>query len=255
MTLPSSRTILLFTRAPEEEARAKRLPAVEGTRLFTGFLKGWTQRALSAAAELLVVTPQSSATELSRLLPNARIDIQSRGTFAERVESAFAAAFRGGAGTVLMVGGDTAPLDCAEIEEAFQHLESQAEALVLTPASDGGVNAIGFNAGAVRSLANIAWQSSDVCRQLCYEGRRYGLALLLTSPGHDLDCAADIGSLYRLSRSQSCWKAFRWLLLAVLLACRAAASQLAHATGRVAGIAFAPRAPPLHSLVLNPHLR
>ena len=246
MTLPNSRTILLFTRAPEEEARAKRLPTVEGARLFTGLLKGWTQRALGAGAELLVVTPQASATELSRLLPNARIEIQSQGSFAERVESAFAAAFRGGAGTVLMAGGDTAPLDPAEIEKAFQHLESQAEALVLTPASDGGVNAIGFSAGARRSLANIAWQSSDVCRQLCQEGRRYGLALLLTTPGHDLDCAADIRSLYRLSRSLSCWKAFRWLLLAVLLACRVAISQLAHAIGRVAGIAFSPRAPPLH---------
>ena len=104
MTLPNSRTILLFTRAPEEEARAKRLPTVEGARLFTGLLKGWAQRALGAGAELLVVTPQRSATELSRLLPNARIEIQSQGSFAERVESAFAAAFRGGAGTVLMAG-------------------------------------------------------------------------------------------------------------------------------------------------------
>src|SRR4051794_20978262 len=107
VTLPNSRTILLFTRAPEEEARAKRLPAVEGALLFTGFLKGWTARALSAGAELLVVTPQGSATDLSRLLPNARIEIQSQGTFAHRVESAFAAAFDGGTRTVLMVGGDT----------------------------------------------------------------------------------------------------------------------------------------------------
>jgi glycosyltransferase A (GT-A) superfamily protein (DUF2064 family) len=242
------RTILLFTRAPEAEARAKRLPAAEGARLFTGFLKGWTQLALTADADLLVVTPEESASELGRSLPNVRVGIQSQGSFADRIESAFAQAFSEGAGAVLMVGGDSPPLDTTDLENAFQHLESNTQALVLTPADDGGVNSIGFSAGAQRPLDEIAWNSSDVCRQLLNAAHRCGLALLLTGAGYDLDSARDIGRLYRLSRSQTGWRAFRRLLLSVLLACRAHLVQLVEPVLRFAGEAYATRGPPLPSV-------
>ncbi|MEX2264024.1 MAG: DUF2064 domain-containing protein [Bryobacteraceae bacterium] len=245
MTQPNGRTILLFTRAPEAEARAKRLPIAEGTRLFVGFLKCWRQRAAEAGAELLVVTPVSSENSLARLLPDACIATQAEGSFAERVESAFASAFCRGAKAVLMVGGDGPPLEIADIRDAFAHLESRDPALVLAPGSDGGVNAIGFNARAKRPLAAIAWQSSDVCRQLQLEAVRFNLALLLTSPGHDLDCAGNIAALYRLSRGESGWSAFRWLLLPLLLVCRAISAPVAHAISRLAGDARVTRGPPL----------
>lgn len=239
---------MLFTRAPAAEARAKRLPVAQGARLFAGFLTGWQQRAASVGAELLVVTPAGSAHLLSRLLPAARVAAQSSGSFAERVEAAFALAFDAGANSVLMVGGDCPPLDVEEIAEAFQHLASNDRALVLTPAFDGGVNAIGFSARSERSLAAIAWRSPDVCRQLRLYAQQCGLSLLLTSPGSDLDCAGDIGVLYRLSRSESGWSAFRWLLLAFLLACRTTACLAEKAISRLAGDACATRGPPLLSV-------
>jgi hypothetical protein len=43
----AKRTILLFTRAPEAEARAKSLPVEPGSRLFEAFLAGWRDRAKS----------------------------------------------------------------------------------------------------------------------------------------------------------------------------------------------------------------
>jgi glycosyltransferase A (GT-A) superfamily protein (DUF2064 family) len=240
----NARTILLFTRAPEAEARAKRLPLAEGAALFAGFLKGWQQRAGHLGAELLVVTPRASGSVLARLLPNATIARQSEGPFAERVESAFALAFEAGAKSVLMVGGDSPPLDTDEIVQAFQHLESHDRGLVLTPASDGGVNAIGFNSRAERSLANITWRSSDVCRQLRLQALQRGLALLLTSPGYDLDQASDVGLLYRLSRDEYGWKSFRWLLLLVLLAYRATALVFADPVRWLARDACTTRGPP-----------
>lgn len=242
-----SRTILLFTRAPEVEARAKQLPTAEGARLFAGFLKGWTERAQTSGAELVVVTPQQSLNGISRLLPDTRIVIQSQGSFAERVESAFSFVFREGAGAVLMVGGDSPPLDASDLEQAFRHLESNPKALVLTPADDGGVNSIGFSACAERPLAQIAWRSSDVFRQLCAEAHRLGLALFLTSAGCDLDHARDIGPLYQLSRrTPSLWRPFRWLLLSALRACRTDGFLLLRASFRFAGATYVPRGPPLH---------
>lgn len=244
---PSPRTILLFTRAPEAEARAKGLPAAEGARLFAGFLKGWTERAQTGGAELVIVTPEESETEISRLLPGTRVVFQSQGSFAERLESAFSFAFREGATAVLIVGGDSPPLEISDLEHAFRHLESSAKALVLTPAGDGGVNSIGFSAGAERPLAGIAWRSSDVFRQLCMEARRHGLALWLTGTGFDLDHARDIAPLYRLSRrTQSGWRAFRWLLLSVLRACRANPFLFFESLLRFAGATWVTRGPPLH---------
>lgn len=244
MRLLNARTILLFTRAPEAEARAKRLPVAEGASVFAGFLKGWQQRAGHVGAELLVVSPQASVAVLSRLLPKATLATQSEGSFAERVESAFALAFEAGAKSVLMVGGDSPPLDTDEIAQAFQHLESHDSALVLTPAGDGGVNAIGFNSHAERSFANITWRSSDVCRQLRLQAIQHGVALLLTSPGYDLDRAGDVGALYRLSRNECGWQSFRWLLLLVLLACRATTHFFAGPVARLARSASTTRGPP-----------
>ena len=192
--MPSGRTVLLFTRAPEVEARAKRLPLAEGACLFAGFLRGWQDRARGAGADLLVVTPASSQAALARLLPQASIAAQAGESFAARIEAAFALAFERGASTVLMVGGDGPPLEPSDIHAAFAHLESHNRAFALTPSDDGGVNAIGFNAQAERPLSGIAWQSSDVFRQLTSEGLRCGLALFLTSSGYDLDGAANVAA-------------------------------------------------------------
>jgi glycosyltransferase A (GT-A) superfamily protein (DUF2064 family) len=248
MTHAPGRTILLFTRAPEVEARAKGLPVKEGSRLFTGFLKSWRQRAAEAGANLLVITPHSSEGVLTALLPGAPVATQSGSSFADRLDAAFALAFRRGANAVLLVGGDSPPLDSTEIQEAFRHLESRGRAMVLAPSSDGGVNAIGLTARTERSLAAISWGSRDVCQQLQAEAARLGLALLRTAVGHDLDCAGNVAILYRLSRGAPGWRAFRWLLLSVCVACRPAQRRPVLPAGRVARPVRFTRGPPCFCL-------
>ena len=246
--MPYGRTILLFTRAPEAEARAKRLPLAEGTRLFAGFVQGWQQQADEAQANLLVVTPPSSEAALQRLLPHASVAIQSGESFAARIEAAFTLAFDRGAGAVLMVGGDGPPLKTPDIHDAFAHLESHPRAFVLAPCDDGGVNAIGFSVRAERPLSEITWQSPDVCRHLMSEGARCGLALLLISSGHDLDCAGSVAALYRVSRKESAWRAFRWLLLSLLLVCRAIAVVISDVIAQFSAGSHTTRGPPLSCL-------
>lgn len=245
------RTVLLFTRAPEAEARAKQLPVSEGARLFAGFLRGWEQRALDADAELLVVTPAGSEPALARLLPHATVAAQAGETFGARIESAFALAFARGSHAVLMVGGDGAPLDAPEVRAAFAHLEAHDRAIVLTPADDGGVNAIGFSAAAERPLEGIPWCTSAVCAQLRAEAARAGLSVLLTTPGYDLDSPAHVGALYRISRSERAWSAFRWLLHSILTASRAAAQEQFVFAARFAVLAHITRGPPQLSLLLT----
>jgi glycosyltransferase A (GT-A) superfamily protein (DUF2064 family) len=246
--MANGRTVLLFTRAPEAEARAKQLPIVEGARVFAGFLQGWEQRAEDAGASLLVVAPESSQSALKRLLPGACIATQSGASFAARIESAFAFAFESGTNAVLMVGGDCPPLEASEIHDAFAHLESHGRALVLAPSDDGGVNAIGFNALADRPLAGINWQSSQVYRELTREAVRCGLAILLTSAGHDLDCAGNVAALYRLSRGESIWSVFRWLLRSLLLVSRSNALVVTRSVSCLAVDSHTTRGPPLLSI-------
>ena len=214
----TKRTILLFTRAPEAEARAKRLPVEAGSRLFEAFLVGWRERAEQANAQLLVAAPPQSRGTLRRLFPGTCVVSQEGPSFGARVENAFSLAFGRGADSVLMVGGDSPPLDRAEVEAAFAHLESQERSLALAPAPDGGVNLIGFSAKAERQLSHIAWLSADVDRQLRDTALGLGLALWVSPSSPDLDRARDLAELYRLSRFESRWRIFRSLLRQALFA-------------------------------------
>lgn len=209
------RALVVFTRSPEAEARAKRLPSSRGARLFEAFLQGWRLRAAQVGAELIVSAPGSSLPELKRLTPGGRMEVQRGASFGERVEKAFARAFEQGAGAVLMVSGDAPPLDAEETEAAFAHLERDARAMVLTPAADGGVNAIGFGAAAERSLACLDWLGPRVCAQLLALAARLGRGVLLTEPGRDLDSARDVRALCRFSRLDPRWRVFRGLLRAL----------------------------------------
>lgn len=211
----SRRTVLLFTRAPEAEARHKRLPLAPGAQLFSGFLAGWRQAAADAGAELFVVTPDSSRARLESLLPGVAISAQEGLSFAAKLENAFASAFRRGAQAVLMVGGDCPPMAADDIRRALDHLESAEHALVLAPANDGGVNGIGFSAGAHRPLSKIQWCGENVFFELQAAAASLGVALLLMEPEWDLDSAGAVRLLYRLSLTESLWGKFRWLLYAL----------------------------------------
>ncbi len=241
----SRRTVVLFTRAPEAEARAKGLPAAEGTSLFTGFLSGWKRRAAEADAELLIVTPVSTQAALKRLFPHETVAAQNGDTFGARVESAVALAFERGAASVVMVGGDGPPLDLEELRAGFAHLEQPGGALYLAPAEDGGVNAIGVNGRSKGACASVSWLRPTVAAQLTDAARRLELALYVGGMGCDLDSAADIARLYRQSKSVSIWNPFRTLLLAVLAHGRAICNRVRVAPASLARLVLQPRAPPV----------
>jgi glycosyltransferase A (GT-A) superfamily protein (DUF2064 family) len=219
--MTNRRTIVLFTRAPETEARAKGLPGLEGARLFAGFVTGWRQRATEAGTDLLVVTPEASCSRLARLLPGATVVPQSGETFGARLEAAFAVAFDRGASSALMVGGDGPPLDLSTLRDAFAHLELSSRAMFLVPARDGGVTAIGLNVRPDHCFAEIAWRTENVHRQLLSAAAHHKLSVRDSAEGFDLDSAADVAFLYRAARQVACWKPFRWLLSSILKLCRA----------------------------------
>lgn len=220
MALPShsrgrGRTVLLFTRSPREEAKAKRLPG-SGARLFEELVRGWRERANEVGAELLAVTPEESAAGMEKLLPGAGLLLQQGNSFAEHLEAAFGAAFARGASAVAIVPGDCPPPEAEALEELFRGLEADGRAMAIAPAADGGVNLIGFAPDAERRLEDIAWFGPNVCRDLRFHAERLGLPLFMGALSFDVDDEADVRALYRRSAFDARWRRFRALLAEIL---------------------------------------
>ncbi|MGH9158598.1 MAG: TIGR04282 family arsenosugar biosynthesis glycosyltransferase [Vicinamibacteraceae bacterium] len=216
MSHASARTILIFTRAPAAEARAKRLHVRLGAALFGAFLSAWRRIAAETGSDLLVVAPRDSVATLCRMLPGVDVAAQPDGRFDVKLNTAFDLAFRSGANAVLMVGGDSPPLPPAQVRRAFDHLERDARGLVLAPAHDGGVNAIGLTPTTPRPFDSVGWMTPAVHRHLCAAAERLGLTLFETPSCPDLDAVHLVRSLCLGGRIPPLWRAYRWLMRALM---------------------------------------
>ncbi len=210
------RVILLFTRAPRDEARAKGLPAGAASRLFAEFIRGWGERASEADAELVAVVPKESMRSLRLLLPDARVLCQKGDSFGAQLESAFQTAFSLDAKAAIIVPGDGPPPGLQALDDAFQHLESDQHAMVLSPSRDGGVNLLGFSPAADRGLAGVRWCEAGVCAALRSHAARSGLPLFVAPSSADVDHISDVRALFYRSCSDPAWRPFRYLLAGLL---------------------------------------
>lgn len=209
------RTVLLFTRGPRREAKAKRLPGA-GAKLFEQFVRAWRACASEVGAELVAVTPEESAGALEHLIPGVSLLPQEGDDFAGHVEAAFEAAFAHEASAAVIVPGDAPPPEATELRALFERLEADERAMAIAPAADGGVNLIGFAPRAERLPADIAWFSSNVCEQLRLHAERLRLPLYVGALCFDVDDMADVRALYLRSAFDSLWRRFRALLAATL---------------------------------------
>lgn len=187
--------LVLFTRAPLEEARAKRLPAEAGAAVLATFLLGWQETADAVGADLLVVSPRTSMAGLRRLLPRSSAVPQMGPTFGTRIAAAIDAGFARGASAVLLVGGDTPPLPAATVEAAFRSLEAAEDRLVVAPAADGGVAALGFAERPAQALFSVPWCTSRLRWALENQAIRLGLEVMRVAGAPDLDGTSHLDGL------------------------------------------------------------
>ncbi|MPZ20641.1 MAG: DUF2064 domain-containing protein [Luteitalea sp.] len=244
----TGRTIVIFTRSPAAEARAKRLPAGPGTALFESFLSAWRRTADEAGADFLVVAPRDSVASLQETLPDVDIETQPDDRFDVKLNAAFDVAFRLGASAALIVGGDSPPIEPTEIRRAFDHLESHERALFLAPADDGGVNAIGLTPTTPRMFGAVNWRTAAVHRHLRACADQLGVTILDTDSSPDLDASGAIRSLYRRSVVAPLWRAYRWLVRALIPLVPAAATHVAPLPSLLLCSARTTRGPPFAHL-------
>ncbi|MBI4861370.1 MAG: DUF2064 domain-containing protein [Candidatus Riflebacteria bacterium] len=214
----SSRKLVLFTRSPRAEARAKGLPVKSGARLFERFLESWEEAAGRVGASLLVVAPPTSTRALGLLFRNDPVEVAcQRGTsFADRVESAVSGAFGPGTSPLVVAAGDTPAPDPSVLEEAFSRLERDDHQVVLEPSPDGGVNLIGLARPVPGLLSEVDWSEGLVHRSLHSQARLRGLRVHVLPARLDIDRIGDVAEARRLAGGSGEWSRYERLLDALL---------------------------------------
>jgi len=163
------RCVLLFSRSPRAEARAKRLQGAEG------LFRIARERLVDAVVAL-------DGVDL--------IELPQRGeTFAERLGHAFDDARCLGYGQIVAVPGDVPGLDETHLRAAFAALDTAD--VVLGPCPDGGVYLIGSRGPVSRLFDGVRWRTGLVLADLL---ARTGNASLLVALA-DLDRRRDLAAL------------------------------------------------------------
>jgi glycosyltransferase A (GT-A) superfamily protein (DUF2064 family) len=170
----SRRCILLFARTAKEEACAKRLSRARG--LFALARRRVLAAARSLGIDLLVAGPGGAL-------------LQRGGSFAERLENAFADARALGYEAIVAVPTDVPRLGRRQLAAAFRRLA--AAPVVLGPSPDGGAYLIGCRNDPAGLFAGVRWQTSRTFADLAANA---GSPAVL-DPLEDVDRWADLPSL------------------------------------------------------------
>jgi len=214
----TKRALLVFTRSPEAEARAKGFAPQAASGLFGAFLASWKRAAESADARLLISSPPQCARRLQAnpLCEGAVFLAQSAGRFGERLASAVESAFALGYSSVAVVPGDTPAISGAELGRVYTALEDPDPAVVVGPAIDGGVYLIGLQNPGTNLLAQISLRNSRTCEELISSVERAGRKVSLLAGRGEVDSLDDLKWLSGSSELDPVWNEYGALLVAAL---------------------------------------
>lgn len=119
---------------------------------------------------------------------------QSGADLGDRLDRATRAAFAGGAARVVAIGSDSPTLPGQRIEQAFEILGTDRDA-VFGPTPDGGYYLIGLARPSSEVFAGIQWSTARVLAQSLERAEAAGLRVALLEPWFDVDTADDLARL------------------------------------------------------------
>jgi len=153
------RCVVLFSRSSLNEGALKGMPG--RGRIFAFSARRVAEAVQAVDGVDLILAGDGPAPAGARLMP------QRGDGFHERLENAFADARAAGYTEIVTVPGDVPGIRAAQLEAAFQALETHDA--VLGPSVDGGVWLIGLRAGArvLPSLfQGVPWRTASVLSSL-----------------------------------------------------------------------------------------
>ncbi|MEM8963253.1 MAG: DUF2064 domain-containing protein [Acidobacteriota bacterium] len=181
-----ARAVLFFARPPAEESRIKR---VEKAEAIFALARDRVLAAVDALDDVALVVVGDLGSD-ARLPVGTRVMEQRGRGFGSKLSNAFTDVRALGYSTVVAVGLDTPGLEHADLEAAFQALESHDA--VLGPARDGGAYVIGARVEPSALFAGVRWRSRHTASDLI----RHGLICLETEHA-DIDGRHALGALWR----------------------------------------------------------
>ena len=195
---PPNRAILLFTRAPENEARIKPLSAKFSFAERVGLYESFTRHVLAQAHALdypILIATDEPEYNFARYSNNVAAVFQQRGSsFGGKLGHALQSAFAQGYDEIVCVGNDCLELSTEDLHRAFAQLATRS--LVLGAAKDGGVYLIGMRRESLpkvlRAVAECHWQTAIVLADLLTSARRYDIAAAVLCEHNDIDSTADL---------------------------------------------------------------
>lgn len=200
--------VIVFSRAPFEEARAKHVPHL--APLFERLAaRALAAGAAAADADLVLVGSGLSPTVDA---VDARLPQRGR-TLGERIVAAFEDVASLGYEQIVMIGTDSPGLEPGDVRDAFARLDGGSR-LVLGPSRDGGAYLIGVRDLDLERLRDVPWGTSSV---LCTLVSLDAATALLPARRDDVDRAED---LHRLLRTRLLPREIAALVVALLALAR-----------------------------------
>jgi rSAM/selenodomain-associated transferase 1 len=145
-----------------------------------------------------VYTPAGTEAALRRLLPAGfRLLLQGEGNLGVRLLQATIDLLNHGHAGVILVNADSPTLPASILRAAVEAVRG-TDAVVLSPAIDGGYTLIGLSKPHDRIFADISWSTPQVYGQTLTRAREIGLPVVNVAPWYDVD---DVSSL-RLLESE-----------------------------------------------------
>ena len=188
---PRRPTLLVFTLGPGREHARRRWLRDGFAQLELELHERCLEEVLHAGREagctLRVCSPAGEC-----LAPDAELDRQSEAGFGRRLLGAMRRASTVAAGPLVVVGTDTPGLDAGLIEQALEALENDRSAVVLGPASDGGIYLLAAARPVAAELEQVAWCNAGTLASLVEALRAAGRPVRLLPQLSDLDRRRDL---------------------------------------------------------------
>ena len=143
----------------------------------------------SDAVPYAVYTPIGSEDMLRALLPPGfRLLPQCDSAFGERLLHAITNLLEAGHGGAILVNGDSPTLPSSIVRAAIDAVRGD-DAVVLSPAIDGGYTLIGLSQPHAQIFADIPWSTPDVYRVTVERANEIGLPVVNVPCWYDVDDA------------------------------------------------------------------
>jgi rSAM/selenodomain-associated transferase 1 len=147
-----------------------------------------------SAVGYAVYTPRGSEDALRQLLPGAfGLHAQCEGEFGVRLATAMRELLARHAGAI-MVNADSPTLPTAILRDAVEAVAA-GDAVVLSPALDGGYTLIGLSRMHEELFTDIPWSTSEVYRKTVARAATLGLPVVNVPGWYDVDDAASLDLL------------------------------------------------------------